>query len=51
MEEVGFEQSQAQKWNNNNIMQAQMNKNGIEMGEMRVSLFRTQRGESFEMLQ
>lgn len=51
MEEAGFEQSWAQRWNNNNITQAQLNKNGREMGEMRVSLFRTQRGESFELLQ
>lgn len=51
MEEAGFEQSRAQKWSNNNIMQAQLNKNGIETGKMRVSQFRTQRGESFEMLQ
>lgn len=51
MEEAGFEQSQAQKWNSGNIMPAQLNKNGIETGERCVSLFRAQRGESFEMLQ
>lgn len=48
MEEAGFEQSWAQKWNTNNIMQAQLNKNGIEVGEMRGSLFRTQRGEFWD---
>jgi len=51
MEQAGFEEPWAQKWNNNNILQAQLNKDWIERGELRVSLFRTQRGASFEMLQ